>query len=254
MRHVEAEKLEEANAPVTTSVPATSPSVPTAVLSPKQGRYTTPVTGGGALTTTSPSIPTTTLPPNQEQPTPPLAGGSVLTTSPSLRVKGLPVERANKTPPTVLRDKRDNDESTMDELREDSATDGQANDAPSWFILSSPADKVKPKVNLEKKLNTTTAADGSNTWERKKGKCWTQNKIGDSLQVFSIARAQAAAPVEQNDVFTSTKGTSIFFLLNYHTDHPFRAQKSAPTKLATCPTSGSAFPSGGLTAGPSILG
>ena len=109
----------------------------------------------------------------------------------------LPVERANKTP---LRDKHD-----TDELKEDSATDSQANDAPSWFILGSTPDKVK----LEKKLNMTTTANGSNIWEYKKGECLSLDKIGDNLWPFSIARAQAASSAKQNDVFMSTKGTSI---------------------------------------------
>jgi len=102
-----------------------------------------------------------------------VAGGSAFPTWLSLPVNGLPVERANKTP---LRDKRD-----TDELKEDSATDSQANDAPSWFVLSSTPDEVKPKVKLEKRLNTTTTANGSNIWEYKKGECLTLDKIGDNL-------------------------------------------------------------------------
>ena len=174
MRHVEAEKLEEANPRVTPvpSAPATSSSLVTSVIPPNQEKCTPTVS---ALTSTSSSIPTAVLPPNQEQHMP-VAGGSALTTSPSRPINGLLVQPANKAPPMVLHGERDNDESTTDELKED----GQANDAPSWFILSSPPDEVKPKVKLEKRLSTTTPGDDSNTWEHKKGECLTID-IGDSL-------------------------------------------------------------------------
>ena len=207
MRHVEAEKLEEGNPRVTPvpSAPATSPPFATSVIPPNQEKRTPTVS---ALTTTSSSIPTAVSPPNQAQHTP-VAGGSALTTSPSRPINGLLVEPANKTPPMKLHGERDNDESMTDELKEDGTTDGQANDAPSWFILSSPPDEVKPKVKLEKRLSTTTPGDDSNTWENKKGECLALDKIGDSLSLFSVARAQAASSAEQNDVFTSAKGTSI---------------------------------------------
>lgn len=171
------------------SAPDTSPSISTAVLPANQEQHTPPVAGRSALTTTSPapSIPTAVAPPNQEQHTP-VAGGSALTISPSLSLHGLLLERPSKTPlmEYVSHGERDNDESATDELVEDSATVGQATDAPSWFILSSPTNEVK----LEKKLNTTTTGDGSTTWEHKK------------------PRAPATSSTE-NDVFTSTKGSEI---------------------------------------------